>query len=465
MEVLDPAPVPSDSSHLLAGHRLALQGSEATDAAARLQQLPGNEFAWVLEAVVQAAKAFMNHGAAAGQAVQLSLAAVHSSQEELGAAARDIGDCQHAIAEAVAAFWSKLLNFRARGIASCVTGSRWASALLRLHRAAPARCSRASCLRTPRSLIDLQSVLELTDALASLVEHHGVRGVLTLRRALQQLCKANLDAWHPKMMSKLTCEWRWEAHMPSGTPSGPPRVAAALLEQEQWVAVEVPQRFQGILDRFQTRANASDSRSAADSNGRPLPAAAATATAADEQPQLVVYQQGSVAGRLTHHVEAEAAAPVLWVAGQPYHVTSTQLLLISMLSDYLAFSDAVPALAAEVAQRVLELVKVFNSRTCQLVLGAGAMQVTRPPRGCGFQGFTFTWPASCAWESTTGHRPVCTTSAHGRYAGVWFEEHHGQAPCHVVSVLECLHGPQPHTAGSVQPGPAPPSNGHADCGF
>lgn len=29
----------------------------------------------------------------------------------------------------------------------------------------------------------------------------------------------------------------------------------------------------------------------------------------------------------------------------------------------------------QVAQRVLELLKVFNSRTCQLVLGAGAMQV------------------------------------------------------------------------------------------
>ncbi len=36
---------------------------------------------------------------------------------------------------------------------------------------------------------------------------------------------------------------------------------------------------------------------------------------------------------------------------------------------------AIPSLSLQVAQRVLELLKVFNSRTCQLVLGAGAMQV------------------------------------------------------------------------------------------
>ena len=68
-------------------------------------------------------------------------------------------------------------------------------------------------------------------------------------------------------------------------------------------------------------------------------------------------------------------AMVLQVARQGYHVVNTQLLLLSMLREYLAFCDAVPAFSAEVAQRVLELLKVFNSRTCQLVLGAGAMQV------------------------------------------------------------------------------------------
>ena len=55
-------------------------------------------------------------------------------------------------------------------------------------------------------LSELQGVLELTDALASLVEQYGVRGVLGLRSALQQLCKASLDGMHSKALSKLTSE-------------------------------------------------------------------------------------------------------------------------------------------------------------------------------------------------------------------------------------------------------------------
>jgi vacuolar protein sorting-associated protein 54 len=64
------------------------------------------------------------------------------------------------------------------------------------------------------------------------------------------------------------------------------------------------------------------------------------------------------------------------VAGQQFHVVQTLQLLVGMIGEYLAFRDAVPAFGADVAQRVLELLKVFNSRSCQLVLGAGAMQVS-----------------------------------------------------------------------------------------
>lgn len=46
-----------------------------------------------------------------------------------------------------------------------------------------------------------------------------------------------------------------------------------------------------------------------------------------------------------------------------------------MLSEYIDMNDSLPALSAEIVQRVVELLKFFNTRTCQLVLGAGAMQV------------------------------------------------------------------------------------------
>ena len=38
-------------------------------------------------------------------------------------------------------------------------------------------------------------------------------------------------------------------------------------------------------------------------------------------------------------------------------------------------NDSLPALSSEVVHRVVEILKFFNTRTCQLVLGAGAMQV------------------------------------------------------------------------------------------
>lgn len=51
------------------------------------------------------------------------------------------------------------------------------------------------------------------------------------------------------------------------------------------------------------------------------------------------------------------------------------LILLKMLSEYVDISKCLPSLSFEVVQRVVEILKLFNTRTCQLVLGAGAMQV------------------------------------------------------------------------------------------
>lgn len=46
-----------------------------------------------------------------------------------------------------------------------------------------------------------------------------------------------------------------------------------------------------------------------------------------------------------------------------------------MLSEYIDMNDSLPVMSSEVVHRVVELLKFFNTRSCQLVLGAGAMQV------------------------------------------------------------------------------------------
>jgi hypothetical protein len=56
--------------------------------------------------------------------------------------------------------------------------------------------------------------------------------------------------------------------------------------------------------------------------------------------------------------EAEDAAEKLRVGSQSFKTVQSQLLLVSLIKDYLGFLDTVPGLAMEVAHRVVELVKV-----------------------------------------------------------------------------------------------------------
>jgi hypothetical protein len=107
------------------------------------------------------------------------------------------------------------------------------------------------------------------------------------------------------------------------------------------VRLEVGHQFQDMVDRLEQRAAGLVAAPTTNANGHP------TATSSD----------------------------VLLVDGAKYHVVQALLFLLGILGDSLAFRDAVPAFGAEVAQRVLELLKIFNSKSCQLVLGAGAMQV------------------------------------------------------------------------------------------
>ncbi|KAJ6752323.1 hypothetical protein OIU85_002725, partial [Salix viminalis] len=52
------------------------------------------------------------------------------------------------------------------------------------------------------------------------------------------------------------------------------------------------------------------------------------------------------------------------------------LILLKMLSEYIDMNNMLPTLSSEVVHRVVEILKFFNTRTCQLILGAGAMQVS-----------------------------------------------------------------------------------------
>lgn len=68
-------------------------------------------------------------------------------------------------------------------------------------------------------------------------------------------------------------------------------------------------------------------------------------------------------------------AEFLLVSGQKYAVVGTVLLLIRMFLEYCQCVNDIPSIATDMLTRLSDLLKHFNSRSCQLVLGAGALQV------------------------------------------------------------------------------------------
>ncbi|KAL6742265.1 hypothetical protein Aduo_015431 [Ancylostoma duodenale] len=70
-----------------------------------------------------------------------------------------------------------------------------------------------------------------------------------------------------------------------------------------------------------------------------------------------------------------AVGEALMVEGVPYVVVGSALAFLKILADYCECFAALPAFAADILSRVVELLKGFNSRSCQLILGAGALQL------------------------------------------------------------------------------------------
>ncbi|KAH8368906.1 hypothetical protein KR200_001420 [Drosophila serrata] len=111
-----------------------------------------------------------------------------------------------------------------------------------------------------------------------------------------------------------------------------------LLDQERWRQVDIPHEFQRIIERM-----------------------AAGDYAKPELGNLISNGGGN---------------PVLLVEGkQPYTLVSASLMLIRMLYEYGGSAQRLPLLASYHARNVVDLLRCFNSRSCQLIIGAGAMRV------------------------------------------------------------------------------------------
>lgn len=71
-----------------------------------------------------------------------------------------------------------------------------------------------------------------------------------------------------------------------------------------------------------------------------------------------------------------AVVPHLVLSDEFFVVVGTVVILLRMTAEYAALIEKLPSsmnICGDVLQKIVELLKMFNSRTCQLVLGAGAM--------------------------------------------------------------------------------------------
>ena len=115
-----------------------------------------------------------------------------------------------------------------------------------------------------------------------------------------------------------------------------------ILDSERWKAAEVPVEFQRMADEaFLT--------------GELLPPGKKCAPSSTPPPTTT--------------------RQFIDVRGEVFAVVGTVLLLMRMMADYCKCIRDIPSTAPEVLTKLVELLKTFNSRTCQLVMGAGALQL------------------------------------------------------------------------------------------
>ncbi|NWH52749.1 VPS54 protein, partial [Fregata magnificens] len=142
------------------------------------------------------------------------------------------------------------------------------------------------------------------------------RKSMSLRGALQSQANRFVNRFHEERKTKLSL----------------------LLDNERWKQAEVPAEFQDLVDSV--------------SDGRICLPEKKPAAAEERKP-----------------------TEFLIVEGQKYATVGTVLLLIRIILEYCQCVDNIPSITTDMLTRLSDLLKYFNSRSCQLVLGAGALQV------------------------------------------------------------------------------------------
>ncbi|KAG9102897.1 hypothetical protein FRC06_000857 [Ceratobasidium sp. 370] len=150
--------------------------------------------------------------------------------------------------------------------------------------------------------------------------------IIALRGAVNSQAKAYLSAFHSQRISE----------------------SAKLVEEETWTAIDVSPKFQRLV-------------------------LVLIEAAVSNPPEILV--QASTAAPPSGEGASDGPSPkYITIEDQPYHVVGATLQAIRLLVDYLSIIANLPLLTIDVMPKIIEFLKAFNSRTCQVVLGAGALR-------------------------------------------------------------------------------------------
>ncbi|CAN8325268.1 unnamed protein product [Cochlearia groenlandica] len=260
--------------------------------------------------------------------------------------------------------------------AACeVTHGRWAKLL-----------GVRALLHPKLKLQEFMSIYDLTQEFITATEKIGGRLGSSIRGMLQSQATAFVDCQHESRMAKLK----------------------AVLDQETWDEVDVPEEFQSIISSlFAPHELISGKVDDADVkayhiNPLPLNGSLTSGTGgqntelqnktseSSEGPAPSDSQEKSTVLPEAHERSNTGVPSVpnnqskqkvhgkinLFYQGVGYHMVNCGLILLKMLSEYIDMNNSLPAFSLEIVLRVVEVLRFFNTRTCQLVLGAGAMQVS-----------------------------------------------------------------------------------------
>ena len=169
-------------------------------------------------------------------------------------------------------------------------------------------------------------LVSLCNRFSESIEKISKRPGVTLKAALLSQAKSFLDVFHQRRTAQVTL----------------------LLDNEIWESALVPPEFQLLVDQL----DASHLDVIAQFTGDLFPE---NANGISEDQRATMKE-------------------ILVIDGRTFHVTNTLLMLIRVATEYIQLALQAQLLATDISHRLVDVLKLYNSRACQLILGAGAMQ-------------------------------------------------------------------------------------------